>query len=156
MAGHGLGSAVLWRVMIRLRAALGGALLALAPEVVAGQYCTPPDLPAPTASSPPAPWIDSGRGGVGASDGAPPFSVVWNMPTAPCALCTNASDHVEPERFGVTVNKNESEYGDEIVCLYEFGLPPRLKASNLSAWPTPLEDITVVQNGGVPQAPSFN
>ena len=129
-----------------MRAAL---LVLLAPEV-AGQYCTQPDLVDHTP-----PRVVRG-GGVGGSDSDPPFSIVWNMPTAPCALCPNASDHVEPERFGVTVNKNESEYGDEIVCLYEFGLPPRLKASNLSAWPTPLEDITVVQNGGVPQAPSFN
>ena len=91
--------------------------------------------------------------GVGrVADGDPPFSVVWNMATAPCALCPNASDHVEPERFGVTVNANQSFYGSEVVCLYEFGLPPRLRASNLSVWPTPLEDISVAQNGGVPQA----
>ena len=34
--------------------------------------------------------------------------------------------------------------------------PPRLKCANLSVWPIPIADITVAQNGGVPQGPGFN
>ena len=53
--------------------------------------------------------------------------------------------------MGVTTNPNQTQRGAEVNCLYRFGLPPRLKCANLSAWPLPIADITVSQNGGVPQ-----
>jgi hyaluronoglucosaminidase len=87
---------------------------------------------------------------------APPFDVVWNMATAPCQGCVNSSDHVKPWTLGVTANANGSFDGSAVVCLYHFGLPPRLSCSNKTAWPTPPEDIAITQNGGVPQSKVFN
>ena len=78
------------------------------------------------------------------------------MATEPCRECANASRRTEPQRLGVITNPNQTFNGAKVACLYRFGLPPRLKCANLSTWPLPVADITVVQNGGVPQSPSFN
>ena len=123
-------------------------VLAACSGAARGQYCTMPPSPLPlpraaAAVAPPAPRSAA-------------FEVIWNMATSPCRDCANASQRPDPQSRGVVANANQTFNGAEVVCLYRFGLPPRLRCTNLTAWPTPPGDISVVQNGGVPQSPAFN
>eukprot|EP00051_Salpingoeca_urceolata_P012385 m.153468 g.153468 ORF g.153468 m.153468 type:complete len:892 (-) comp17473_c0_seq3:174-2849(-) len=78
------------------------------------------------------------------------YSVVWNGPSAGCNHCPNTSSHLTPEKYGILVNPGQSFNGSVMTCFYRIGLWPLLESQG-DKWPKPWGNISVKQNGGVPQ-----